>query len=59
MKVVLLDNQIDLILKSLESYTKINPEKLQLINCTYESLLEQKTSKQVISSNTKCNQNVI
>lgn len=59
MKVVLLDNQIDLILKSLESYTKINPEKLQLINCTYESLLEQKTSKQVISSDSKCNQNVI
>ena len=59
MKVVLLDNQIDLILKALESYTKINPEKLQLINCTYESLLEQKTSKQVISSKNKCNQNVI
>lgn len=59
MKVVLLDNQIDLILKSLESYTKINPEKLQLINCTYESLLEQKTSKVVKSSNSKCNQNVI
>ena len=59
MKVVLLDNQIDLILKSLESYTKINPEKLQLINCTYESLLEQKTSKLVISSKSKCNQNVI
>lgn len=59
MKVVLLDNQIDLILKSLESYTKINPEKLQLINCTYESLLEQKTSKQGISSKNKCNQNVI
>lgn len=59
MKVVLLDNQIDLILKSLESYTKNNPEKLQLINCTYESLLEQKTSKQVISSKSKCNQNVI
>ena len=55
MKVVLLDNQIDLILKSLESYTKTNPEKLQLINCTYESLLEQKTSKQVISIKSKCN----
>ena len=59
MKVVLLDNQIDLILKSLESYTKINPEKLQLINCTYESLLEQKTLKAVKSSDSKCNQNVI
>lgn len=59
MKVVLLDNQIDLILKSLESYTKNNPEKLQLINCTYESLLEQKTSKAVKSSDNKCNQNVI
>ena len=59
MKVILLDNQIDLILKSLESYTKINPEKLQLINCTYESLLSQFVEKADNSRKEKCNQNVI
>ena len=52
MKVSLLDNQIDIILKSLENYTKIQPEKIQLIYATYESLLFQKTSA------SKCNQNV-
>lgn len=52
MKVSLLDNQIDIILKSLENYTKIQPEKIQLIYATYESLLFQKTSV------SKCNQNV-
>lgn len=51
MKIVLLENQVDVILKSLENYTKINPDKLQLIYSTYESLLSQML--------TNCNQNVI
>lgn len=51
MKVNLLDNQIDLILDSLQEYTKVSDKK-QLIYATYESLLAQKTEKQVKSSNT-------
>ena len=39
MKVILLENQIDIILKSLENYTQIDPDKIQLIYATYESLL--------------------
>lgn len=56
MKVFLLENQIDIILKSLENYTKINPEKLQLIYATYESLNAQKVEK---INTCKCNTNVI
>ena len=44
MKVNLLDNQIDIILKSLENYIVTTPEKRQLIYATYESLLSQKTN---------------
>lgn len=55
MRIVLLENQIDIILKSLENYTKNNPEKLQLIWATYQSLLYQKTEK---TSVLKCNTNV-
>lgn len=44
MKVNLLDNQIDIILKSLENYIVTSPEKRQLIYATYESLLSQKVS---------------
>lgn len=51
MKVILLENQIEIILKSLENYCKINPEKLQLIYSTYESLQAQSIEK--------CNTNVI
>lgn len=59
MKLELLDIQIDLILKSLQEYSK-NYDKKQLLYATYESVLEQKISaKQVISTNRKCNQNVI
>lgn len=47
MKIYLLENQIDVVLKSLENYTKIDPEKLQLINATYESLLYQKCNENV------------
>jgi len=46
----LLDNQVELILKSLEYYTKEHKDKLQLISATYETLLFQK--------NNKCNKNV-
>lgn len=55
MKVFLLDNQIDIILKSLENFIVINPEKRQLIYSTYESLLSQKLDK---SSSVERNENV-
>lgn len=51
MKLNLLDNQIDLILDSLQAYTKVS-DKHQLIYATYESILSQKTEKQVKSTNT-------
>lgn len=41
MKVILLENQIDIILKSLENYCKCSTDQ-QLIYATYESLLAQK-----------------
>ena len=47
MKIYLLENQIDVVLKSLENYTKIDPDNLQLIYATYESLLYQKCNKNV------------
>ena len=55
MKVNLLDNQIDIILKSLENYIVVSPEKRQLIYATYESLLSQKVSN---TKGSKCNENV-
>lgn len=55
MKVNLLDNQIDIILKSLENYIVTTPEKRQLIYATYESLLSQKASS---SSTLDRNKNV-
>ena len=56
MRISLLENQVDIILKSLENYTKINPEKIQLIYATYESLLSQKCCE---SKSLKRNKNVI
>lgn len=41
MKVKLLNNQIELILKSLQEYSKVEKDKKQLIYVTYESLLTQ------------------
>lgn len=41
MNIVLLDNQIDIILKALENYAKTTDNK-QLLYATYESLLAQK-----------------
>ena len=55
MKINLLENQIDVILKSLENYIVTTPEKRQLIYATYESLLSQKVNN---SKGLKCNQNV-
>ena len=56
MKVFLLENQIDLIMKSLEFFSLLYPEKQQLIYSTYESLLAQKLDK---SSGVGRNENVI
>ena len=56
MKLFLLENQIELILKSLECYKC--PEKQQLLYATYESILDQYTRKKQIVENKKCNTNV-
>ena len=53
MKVNLLDNQIDIILKSLENYIVTTPEKRQLIYATYESLLLQKVNSSSTLSRNK------
>ena len=55
MKVNLLENQIDIILKSLENYITINDKNKSLIYATYESLLSQKVNN---SNSSKCNENV-
>lgn len=55
MKVNLLDNQIDIILKSLENFIITTPEKRQLIYATYESLLSQKVNN---INSSKRNENV-
>ena len=55
MKVVLLENQINLILDSLKYYSKFSDKK-QLIYATYESLFNQlieKTAEK--SSDLECN----
>lgn len=58
MRIVLLENQIDLILKSLEDYSG-KTDKKQLLYSTYESILSQKvSSKSSISIDSCCNQNV-
>ena len=59
MNIVLLDNQIDIILKALENYAKTTDNK-QLLYATYESLLSQKVDNS--SDNkiiTKYSKNVI
>lgn len=56
MKVNLLENQIDIILKSLENYITINDKNKSLIYATYESLLSQKVNN---SNSSKRNENVI
>lgn len=58
MKIVLLENQIDLILRSLESYSS-ETDKKQLLYSTYESILSQKiSSKSSKSTDSCCNENV-
>lgn len=58
MKIILLENQIDLVLKSLEDYSA-KTDKKQLLYSTYESILSQKiSSKSNISTESECNQNV-
>lgn len=58
MKISLLDNQIELILDSLKSYSK-KSDKKQLIYSTYNSILAQQISHNaVITSDTQCNKNV-
>lgn len=55
MKIILLENQINLILDSLKFYSK-NSDKKQLIYATYESLFNQlieKTTEK--STETECN----
>ena len=60
MKINLLENQIELIMKSLQHYHFVDNSKQQLIYSTYESLQEQLIlSKQVISRDVRCNKNVI
>ena len=64
MNYILLDNQIELILKSLQNYTQIDKEKMNLIYSTYESLnsqfVEYRTKKNVDkSTDIRRNENVI
>lgn len=44
MKINLLDNQIDCVLKSLEFFMILYPEKQQLIYSTFESIQSQKAN---------------
>jgi len=51
MRINLLENQIELLMKSLENYAPKNRDKQQLIYATYESLQEQLTSKKASKIN--------
>lgn len=55
MKLNLLENQVDCILKSLEFFSLLYPEKHQLIYSTFESVQTQKVS---YISSLRCNENV-
>lgn len=60
MKINLLENQIELIMKSLQNYHFIDNSKQQLIYATYESLQEQlNLAKSTVSTKSKRNENVI
>ena len=56
MKIVLIENQIDIILEALQSYIKQSDHK-QLIYATYESLQTQKlkfsSDSKIVTTNTK------
>lgn len=55
MKINLLDNQIDCVLKSLEFFILLYPEKQQLIYSTFESIQSQKANN---TNSFGCNRNV-
>lgn len=55
MKLNLLENQVNCILKSLEFFSLLYPEKHQLIYSTFESVQTQKVS---YISSLRCNENV-
>lgn len=52
MRINLLENQIELLMKALQDYAPKNRDKQQLIYATYESLQEQLTSKKALKINT-------
>ena len=55
MKINLLENQIDCVLKSLEFFILLYPEKQQLIYSTFESIQSQKVNN---TNSLGCNENV-
>lgn len=57
MKLTLLDNQVDLIMKSLQEYSKISDKK-NLIYSTYESIQYQVAKNQVNSASLEETKNV-
>lgn len=60
MNIFLLENQIELIMKSLQNYHFIDKSKQQLIYATFESLQEQlNLEKSVKATDRECNKNVI
>lgn len=59
MKINLLENQVELIMKSLQNYHFLDHQKQQLIYATYESLQEQlNLSKQMELLETNCKEKV-
>lgn len=60
MKVNLLENQIELIMKSLQNYHFVDKSKQQLIYATFESLQEQlNLANEVKAKKRRCYKNVI
>lgn len=55
MKINLLENQVDCVLKSLEFFCLLYPEKRQLIYSTFESIQSQKAN---YIKTLRCNENV-
>ena len=55
MKINLLENQVDCVLKSLEFFCLLYPEKRQLIYSTFESIQSQKANH---LKTLRCNENV-
>lgn len=57
MKIVLLENQVELIMKSLQEFSKTSDKK-QLIYSTYESLQYQLVKNQTTENNKIVSKNV-